>query len=211
MAVLYRLDAHAAVIADVFGVDAGGDLWTGSHVVPESFAPIITAGRDFIAGPGSNDQPWRMVPRLWGVPPPRAAHNAARPVLSVRNTQSAFWIGNLRNPEFRCLVPATAFMEWGKAGPDGKRRRHWFACADQPVFAMAAVWMDSEVPGFALMSAPPNAVIKQAGRDAMPAILPPDRGAWAIWLHSGWDKAKGLLQPYSSSLMREMPPTTLPS
>lgn len=202
MTVLYRLDADAAAIGDAFGVEAGDDPWSGGYVSPASFAPIITAGREFIAGPGSPRQPWRMVPRLWGVPPPRSAHDTARPVLSVCNTQSPFWIGNLRNPEFRCLVPATAFMEWGGTGPDGKRRQHWFACADQPIFGIAAVWMDSEVPGFALMSASPNAVLKQAGRDAMPAILPPDRGAWATWLHGGWDKAEKLLQPYSSSLMQ---------
>lgn len=204
MTVLYRLDADATEIADTFDIEAGNDPWAGGHVAPQSFAPVITAGREFIAGPGSGRQPWRMVPRLWGVPPPRTAHDAARPVLSVRNRQSPFWIGNLRNPEFRCLIPATSFMEWGRTGADGKRRQHWFACADQPVFAMAAVWMDSEVPGFALLSTEPNALLKQTGRDAMPAMLPPHRDAWAIWLHGDWDKAEALLQPYSSSLMQSV-------
>lgn len=144
-----------------------------------------------------------MVPRLWGVPPPRTAHDASRPVINVRNTQSPFWIGNLRNPEFRCLVPATAFMEWGGIGADGKRRQHWFGCADQPLFAMAGVWMDSDVPGFALLTCPANAALKRIGRDVMPAILPPHRGAWATWLHNGWDRASALLEPYSSSMMHE--------
>ncbi len=201
---LYRLDAAAAAIGQAFGVRAGDDPWAGGYVASASFAPVITAGREFIAGPGEARQPWRMVPRLWGVPPPPSAHDAARPVLSVRNTESPFWIGNLRNPEFRCLVPATAFMEWGGIGADGKRRQHWFACADQPLFAMAGVWKDAEVPGFALLTCAPNAELKRAGRDAMPVILPPDRGAWATWLHGGWDKATALLQPYSSSLLREL-------
>ncbi|WP_340588873.1 SOS response-associated peptidase family protein [Erythrobacter alti] len=203
MTMLYSLNADAAAIADRFGIAAGTDPWSGGYVSPAGFAPVITAGREFIAGPGASNQPWRMVPRLWGVPPPPSAHDAARPVLSVRNTQSPFWIGNLRNPEFRCLVPATAFMEWGGTGPDGKRRQHWFAASDQPLFAMAGVWMDSEVPGFALLTSSPNALAKQAGRDAMPVILPDHRGAWATWLHGGWDKASALLQPYSSSLMRD--------
>lgn len=204
MTVLYRLDADAAAIGDAFGMETGNDPWAGGYVSPGSFAPVITAGREFIAGPGSPRQPWRMVPRLWGVPPPPSAHEAARPVLSVRNTESPFWIGNLRNPEFRCLVPATTFMEWG-ASPDreGKRRQHWFACADQPVFAFAGVWKDSEVPGFALLTTEPNALVKQVGRDVMPAILPPDRGAWATWLHGSWDRAREMLAPYPSSTMRE--------
>ncbi|MGB3796810.1 MAG: SOS response-associated peptidase family protein [Alteraurantiacibacter sp.] len=203
MSVLYRLNADAAAIGRAFDVAAGDDPWTGGYIAPQSFAPVITAGREFIAGPGKDHQPWRMVPRLWGVPPPPSAQDVARPVLNVRNTNSPFWIGNLRNPEFRCIVPATAFMEWGRTGPDGKRRQHWFACADQPIFAMAGVWKDSEVPSVALLTSTPNAALKQAGRDAMPAILPPDRGAWATWLHAGWDQASKLLQPYSSSLMQE--------
>ena len=205
MTMLYRLDAPATAIADTFGVAVGDDPWTGGYVAPGSFAPVITAGREFIAGPGDARQPWRMVPRAWGVPPPRTAHDTARPVLSVRNTQSPFWIGNLRNPEFRCLVPVTAFMEWGRKGADGKRRQqHWLGASDQPIFALAGVWMDSEVPGFALLTCAPNALVKQTGRDAMPVILPFHRGAWATWLHGGWGKAETLLQPYSSSLMREL-------
>ncbi len=65
-----------------------------------------------------------MIPRLWGVPPPPSAGDGPRPgIATVRNPDSPFWIGNLRNSEFRCLVPATAFMEWGE-GMDaaGKRR-----------------------------------------------------------------------------------------
>ncbi|MFD1960085.1 SOS response-associated peptidase family protein [Novosphingobium panipatense] len=97
-----------------------------------------------------------------------------RGILTVRNLDSPFWIGNLRNSEFRCLVPATAFMEGGRPSPaDGKRRQCWFACTDQPVFAMAAVWKDSEIPSFALLSCPANAALKAEGRDTMPVILPP--------------------------------------
>jgi len=199
---LYRLDADAAAVGNAFGLRTGDDPWPGGHVAPGGFAPVITTGREFIAGPGEPNQPRRMVPRLWGVPPPPNAHDAARPVLSVRNADSPFWTGNLRNPEFRCIVPATAFMEWGRISTDGKRRQHWFACADQQVFAMAGVWKDSEVPGFALLTCAPNAELRRAGREAMPVILPPDPRVHDRWLRAGWDTASALLQPYSSSLMQ---------
>ena len=58
------------------------------------------------------------------------------------------------------------------------------------------------MPSVAMLTTAPNAALKQVGRDAMPAILPPDRGAWATWLRGGWDKSSRLLQPYSSSLMQ---------
>ena len=204
MTMLYRLDAPARAIGATFGVDERDDPWSGGHVAPGGFAPVVTAGREFVAGPRPDGRsPRRMVPRLWGVPPPPSVQEA-RPVLSVRNVESPFWIGNLRNAEFRCLVPATAFMEWGKGvDRDGKRVRHWFACADQPVFALAGVWKDSEVPSFALLTCEPNAVLRHAGRDAMPVVLPADAEAQDLWLRGSWDRAAALLQPYSSSLMLE--------
>ncbi len=205
MTVLYRLDAPAAAIARHFGAEAGRDPWAGGHVAPGGFAPVITAGREFVAGARTERQPRRLIPRLWGVPPPPSAGDAGRPgVLSVRNPDSPFWIGNLRNSEFRCLIPATAFMEWGKGTDmDGKRRQHWFACADQPLFAFAGVWKDSEVASFAVLTCEPNAALRHAGRNAMPVILPPDPGAWQLWLHGEWKRARDLIAPYSSSQMLE--------
>jgi putative SOS response-associated peptidase YedK len=66
---------------------------------------------------------------------------------------------------------------------------------------MAGVWKDSEIPGFALLTSEPNALLRAAGRDSMPAILPNDPAAWSTWLHVGWDRAQALLEPYPSSLM----------
>ncbi|MET1755214.1 SOS response-associated peptidase family protein [Novosphingobium sp. RD2P27] len=203
---LYRLDAAAPHVAAAFGANERDDPWTGGHVAPGGFAPVITAGREFVAGPRPEGRtPRRMVPRLWGVPPPPSVLDAPRHgILSVRNAESPFWIGNLRNSEFRCLIPATAFMEWGNGTDrDGKRRRHWFACADQPIFAMAGVWKDSEVPSFALLTCEPNAALRAAGRESMLVILPADSKAQDLWLRGGWDRAQALLAPYSSSLMLE--------
>lgn len=207
MTMLYRLDAHAAAIADHFSAAAGADPWAGGHIAPSQFAPVITAGREFVAGPRLERQPRRMIPRLWGVPPPMyLAPNAdpKRTVLTVRNPDSPFWIGNLRNAEFRCLVPATAFMEWGRTDPrTGKRRQHWFACADQPLFAFAGVWKDSEVASFALLTVEANALLRQCGFERMPMILPASDRSWHDWLNGGWDKASTLVVPYSSSLMQD--------
>lgn len=204
MPAFYRLDAAAPAIARQFGAAARDDPWAGGHVAPGAFAPVITTGREFIAGPRQAGQPRRMVPRQWGVPPPPGAGERSAPVLSVRNSESPFWIGNLRNSEFRCLIPATALIEWGKGTDrDGKRRRHLFACADQPLFALAGVWKDSEVPSFALLTCEPNALYRHAGRDTMPVVLPGDPGAWDLWLKGEWARARELLAPYPSSAMIE--------
>ena len=202
MTVLYRLDAPAAEVAAQFGARAGDDPWRGGHIAPGQFAPVITAGREAIAGPRGAGQPRRMVPRLWGVPPPGPPVDARGGVLSVRNPGSPFWIGNLRNSEFRCLIPATAFMEWGgKHSRTGKRRAHWLTCTDQPLFAFAGVWKDSEVPSFALLTCEPNALLRDIGCFSMPVILPAGE-AQQVWLRAEWSRAAALLAPYGSSMMR---------
>ena len=206
MTTLYRLNANAAEIARRFDARASAeDPWAGGTVSPRGFAPVVTAGREFIAGPrppGESER--RVIPRQWGVPPPPAAGETGRGVLTVRNPASPFWIGNLRNAEFRCLVPATAVMEWGRVDPTtGKHRAHWFSCTDQPLFAMAGIWKDSEVPSFALLTCEPNAVWRHAGREAMPVILPGDPAVWGAWLRGDWKQAEALLAPYSSSLIHD--------
>jgi len=202
MTLLYRLDATAAQIAERFGARAGEDPWAGGYVTPGKFAPVITAGREFVAGPRPAGRAQRrMIPRLWGVPPLADGRSG---IATVRNPDSPFWIGNLRNSEFRCIVPATAFMEWrSQRDAEGKRRQGWYAVADQPLFGFAGVWKDSEVPSMALLACEPNAVMRQAGRDSMPVILPADRKAQDLWLNGSWDRARTLIVPYASSLMLE--------
>lgn len=205
MTQLYRLDADAAAIARHFDCPAGNDPWQSSYVAPGQFAPVITAGREFIAGarPGRGQR--RMVPRVWGVPPPPSASDPVRGITSVRNIDSPFWIGNLRNSEFRCLVPATSFMEWGSGiDVEGRREQHRFACVDQPLFAFAGVWKDSEVPSFAIVTCRANAALRAIGRDTMPVILPADRAAQDMWLHAGWDRASVLVAACPDQLLREL-------
>lgn len=204
MTMLYRLDAPAGAVAARLAASAGNDPWAGGHVAPGMFAPVVTTGREFVAGPRPEGTPTRrMIPRLWGVPPPPSAAGgmARQGITSVRNLESPFWIGNLRNSEFRCLVPATGFMVWGKGrDAEGKRRQHWIACADQPLFAFAAVWKDSEVPSFALITCEASAALRALGRETMPVILPADPAAHRTWLNGGWDRAQALVAPYASSL-----------
>lgn len=197
---LYRLDANAAFIAKQFGAQSGDDPWRGGYVAPDNFAPVITAGREFIAGPRPVNgmlQP-RMVPRLWGVLPPPNSDNPARRITTVRNFDSPFWIGNLRNSEFRCLIPLSAFMLWGdKTDYEGRRLKHWLALADAPIFAMAGIWKDEDVPSFAVLTQPAHGIAKSMGATVMPVILPPDTNSQQIWLHGGWDRARAVIETAS--------------
>ena len=198
MCLLYRLDSSAKAIADLFAADPGADPWTGDYVAPGKFAPVVvmgTAGR-------------RLVPRVWGVPPPpKVALEGGRPVCNVRNLDSPFWAGTLRHREFRCLVPVTSFMEWG--GASGARMQHWLTVPSEPVFAFAGIWRDSDVPSFAFLTCDPNPLVGEVHGKSMPVIL----NSWDHdrWLNADWADAKPLADPFPSQLMvaaRLPPPRT---
>ena len=196
MAAMYRLDADAADVARSFAARPGDDPWSGGSIAPGQFAPIVTAGRDAMAGPRGTGQPRRIVPRLWGVPPPPAADPRAT-VAMVSNLESPFWIGNLRNSEFRCLVPATAWIVRGKGRDAQGRPRHVrIGAADQSLFALAGVWKDSEIPSFALLTCVADAALRAEGVQRMPVILPHDPAIFDTWLSRDWDRASRLVQAH---------------
>ena len=192
MTSLYRLDMTAAQIAQSFFADAGDDPWQGGYMTPGGFGPVIIRTRE-----GK-----RLVPRLWGVPPPPAAAlTGGAPVAHVRNVESPFWIGTLRHTEYRCLIPATSFQLWSHA-PDpvsGKRIAHSISLAASPAFAMAGIWRDSEIPSFALLTCDPNRLVSAVNPRTMPVIL--HREDHDAWLRESWKTAHRLITPFPSQLM----------
>jgi putative SOS response-associated peptidase YedK len=185
---LYRLDAPASRIAATFGAEAGEDPWTGDYVAPGRPAPVIVSD-----GRGGSRRYLR--PNLWGVPPPPQGD---RPVTTVRNLQSPFWIGTLRHAELRCLVPATAFAYW--SGSEGAKRQRWFSVSSRPVFAFAGILRQGEDwPCFAVVTTDPNRLVAHHQPQAMPMIVHPED--YATWLAGEWRAAVALATPFPSQLM----------
>jgi len=182
---LYRLDAPAHQIADIFDAQAGGDPWAGGYVAPGRPAPVIVR----------QDGGRVIVPRMWGVPPPPKGDH---PITNIRNLTSPFWIGTLRHIGARCLVPVTSFQEWG--GRAGARTQHWFSLPSQPIFAFAGIMRDSEVPSFAFLTTDANPLVGSVHPKAMPLILHPED--YESWLAADWKRASQLVAPFPSQLMR---------
>lgn len=185
---LYRLDATAAQISDTFGVEAGDDPWIGDYVTPGRPAPVIA--------PDSRGGPRLYLrPKLWGVPPPP---RGTEPVATVRNLSSPFWVGTLRHPELRCLIPATSFAIW--SGAAGAKRQRWCSLPGRPIFAFAGIQRQNEDwPGFAILTTEPNAVVERHNAGAMPLILNPEDHA--RWLTAEWRDAAAVVTPYPGYLM----------
>ncbi|WP_179504807.1 MULTISPECIES: DUF159 family protein [unclassified Sphingomonas] len=183
MTLAYTLDATADAVAQALGADRNGDVWAGGAVRAGGYAPVVVRGRD-----GRR----RIVPRQWGVPPPPRGQHI---VTTVRNVESPFWIGTLRHPEMRCVVPATHFRAGGP--------RRWWRSPDAPIMGFAGIWRDSEVPSFAVLTV---AVDTLSGPAGMPTSVPLllNAAEQMQWLAQGWKDVESLVRPVHPDRIAEL-------
>lgn len=93
----------------------------------------------------------------------------------------------------RCLIPVTSFAE--AEGRKGAKTRTWFALPDEPVFAVAGIWRDTDEWGPAYSMIMTEACIHVADvHDRMPVIL--GRHEWGDWLNAPADAAELPCRPY---------------
>ena len=194
---LYRMTTNADAMRQLFGPleTAGANVAAMDEIYPEALAPVIVTG----VAEGQR----RLETMRWGWPP---FGEIKRPITNVRNLASPMWRSALADPARRCLVPATAFSEWS-ATPDpvtGRKRKHWFAMADDSPFAFAGLWRPtSDGPRFAFLTASPNAMVEAIHPKAMPVLLTP--GAMAdAWLSGDGAAAAAMQQPFPDADMREL-------
>lgn len=137
----------------------------------------------------------------WGVP--CVIQGKTKNITNVRNLTSNFWRSMLARPEWRCLVPATAFSEWTDE-PDpiaGKRVEKWFEITDQPTFFFAGLWRPTEEgERFAFLTTAPNSIVAPIHKKAMPVVLRPED--WEAWLSADYAGACALAMQYPADRMR---------
>ena len=202
---LYNLTTNQQAIRDVARVmeDSLGNLEPSLDIYPDRPAPVV---RNTAAG--------RELARLtWGMPtPPQFLKTRDAPdtgVTNIRNTASPHWRRWLGVPN-RCLVPATAFSEYGaKPDPATKRKPlYWFGLDEtRPLFFFAGIWtpwtgtrgsMKTPRPGehqlFAFLTCEPNGIVGRIHPKAMPVILTtPDE--IEMWMTAEWSQAQVLQRP----------------
>lgn len=118
------------------------------------------------------------------------------------------WRSALRDPARRCLVPVTAFCEYG-AAPDPvtkRKRQHWFALASEEPFAFAGIWRPAdESARFAFLTCEPNALVGAVHPKAMPVMLTGE--GLDHWLRKDWSEAERLVVPFPDAAMEELSAT----
>jgi putative SOS response-associated peptidase YedK len=108
----------------------------------------------------------------------------------------------------RCLIPASGFYEWHRAGK--AKQPYYFFLNDSaetpPLFAFAGLWEHWEngngdgIESCTIITTEPNATL-QSFHDRMPVILSPQ--AYDRWLDptEQTERLQSLLQPYAVSAM----------
>ena len=200
---LYRQDVAPSVITHFFrdGPLGLSDQARGRNVEPgyvgaDQDGPVLVNAMG-AAGDGELD----LVTKRWGFP---AIRDGAKPITNIRNLKSSWWRGAngeyLTEPEYRCLVPFSAFAEWNRS----EKSNSWFEVeSEAPMFA--GIWRPwtgerlKEQPGksrrkrerddwnlYAFLTTEPNGVVAPIHPKAMPVILTtPDE--CARWMSGGED------------------------
>lgn len=212
---LYNLTTNQQAIRDLAQAmqDSLGNLEPSLDVYPDRPAPVVR-----------NTAQGRELARLtWGMPtPPQFLKSRDAPdtgVTNIRNTQSPHWRRWL-GVEHRCLVPATAFSEYGqKPDPVTKRKPlHWLALDEsRTLFFFAGIWtpwqgtrgsMKSPRTGehqlFAFLTCEPNAVVKPIHPKAMPVILT-TKDEIEMWMSADWHHAQALQRPLADEMLVVLP------
>ena len=196
---LYSMTKGQDAIRQLFdGIeDRTGNLPELLGIFPDTHAPIVRdrhGERELVLG-------------RWGMPSPKFVlkNRSADPgVTNIRNTESPHWRRWL-GVEHRCLVPFTAFSEYG-AGEGGKKEPVWFAMDEsRPLVFFAGLWTewtsvrkvkDGETTDqlYGFLTCQPNEVVGEIHPKAMPVILTePDE--WEAWLTEPWEKVSELQRP----------------
>lgn len=140
----------------------------------------------------------------WGFPKVQSSY-----VTNVRNTSSNYWKPWLK-PDYRCLVPVSAFAEFSYIPPKGDR---FFERVDGETMCFAGIWRPwtgergtkaAPVIGehrlFSFLTTQPNAVVAPWHEKAMPVVL--ERADWDQWLTGSVEEALALQRPAHDEILK---------
>ena len=180
---LYKMDKSAAEVARLFNAVSAEPGNARPEVYPGYPGYVVAEGR--------------VRQMTWGFPLSLKGKSGQKlkpkPVNNTRADKLDSFMWRFSFQDRRCLIPVTQFAE--AEGEKGSKTRTWFALPDQPVFAVAGIWRDTDEWGPAYSMVMTEACIHVADvHDRMPVIL--RRDDWSDWLDGPPDSAGLLCRPY---------------
>jgi len=192
----------AAMNRALVTTSATDNLAPQKDIYPDQDAPILrNKGHDL-----------ELASARWGFPP---IPGEKTPITNIRNLQSKWWRDVNREwlltPDYRCLVPLTAFAE-------PVRESTWFQVPGIEVAFFAGIWRHwhgerlAEQPGqkrrvrenrdwtlYSFLTTDANDIVRPVHSKAMPVILV-DPAQQAAWLQGGSDTL-ALQRPLPDNLL----------
>jgi len=109
----------------------------------------------------------------------------------------------------RCLVPATAFIEWQARPGESRKTKLRIRPTDQEVFCFAGLWQEfkgddgQRLKCYSIVTTTPNKFMRPI-HHRMPVILTPDDQAkWLDEANATGDGLLDVLKPYAGPLSAE--------
>ena len=120
--------------------------------------------------------------------------NKPKPVNNARfDKLGTFWKRWAVSPQNRCLIPTARFAE--AIGEPGRMTEAWISVKDQPIFAWAGLWSNSDEWGSVYTGIMTDACIELMDvHDRSPVIIDPEH--WDTWLHAPLEELYQFDQPY---------------
>lgn len=123
---------------------------------------------------------WGFPLRLKGMKPDAKP----KPVNNIADLKKGMWVGLAKKPQWRCVIPVTAFAE--AEGAKGKMTRTWFSLRDEPIFGWGGLWRVSDEWGPVYSGAMTDANHAVAPvHNRMPVLLHKDE--YDKWLNGSFD------------------------
>src|SRR5690606_32762006 len=130
---LYKMDKSAAEVARLFGAVEAGASNAPTEIVPGYPGLVVADGE-------VRSIACRFPLTLDGKRP--RAPLKPKPVHNTRADKLDSFMWRFSFAERRCLIPVSEFAE--AEGEKGAKTRTWFALPDQPIFAVAGIWRDTD-------------------------------------------------------------------
>lgn len=176
---LYTARKSAAEVAAHFGVAVPAASNASEEVYPGTPGLVL---REHEGARMMQSMTWGFPLRLKTMAPTAKP----KPVNNIADLSKPMWKGFAARPQWRCLIPLTAFAE--AEGAKGSKTRTWFSVKGQPIFAWAGLWRVSDEwgPVYSGVMTDCNEAIRPV-HDRMPVLLQPDE--YDCWLNGSYEDA----------------------